>query len=328
MGKNAPTCFLLLCQENSRLAAVAPLYLLKKHGLRLLHVMGDTEQADVSWMIAESVNIEDALDTMLAHLRLSIRGWDGIRFYHVTSCAMMEGLRRVGLKYGWHILIRQMGESRYIDLRAGADAVLGLVSSRMRNTIRKGQRKAKRTGKLSFKVSSKISPDEFESVLYIEQNSWKSSEDFRLNSKRAFYEDVFHALSRSGELRFSMLYMDDIPIAYLISLQDLAGKVMAYETAYHREYGDISAGSLLHYEEVRTLAGGAGREFDFMGGSENYKAEWTADKRPVYELVLLRQNAIPFVYGIPYVKIKWLVMRGLPLIRSQYNLMKANIKRV
>lgn len=313
LGKNAISCFLLICEQDTDLVAVAPLYLVKEHGLRFLQVMGDTEQADVSWMIGSNVDIESALDAMLARLCQSTYGWDGIKVYHIESAVMMESLRRVARKNGLRALIRKMGDSRYIDFRAGADAVLEGMSSKLRNTIKKGQRKAAQIGRLTFQVSNNMCSSDFADILYIEENSWKRQADFRLNRKREFYEEAFHALAQSGELRVSLLRIDTLPIAYLVSLKDSTGRVMAYETAFHREYGKISAGSLLHYEEIRSLAGETVHEFDFLGGSENYKSEWTNNQRPVYEIVLLRSRLYPFLYGIPYTKLKWFIKERMPI---------------
>jgi len=294
---------LAACFDGDALVGAAPLYRANDRGVRVLQVVGDRHCGDPAWLIGPDRDAEPVCAAILD--ALGAERWDALRFYGFKDPALSGPLAASAASAGLVPMERSMGGSYFIDLSGCDEAVLAGFSSKLKNTLKKRRRKAEKKGALAFEAKSTMSPDEFRAVLAVERDSWKSEAEFRLNREQAFFGDAFARLSESGELRFSRLLLDDVLAAYLVSLHSARGRVLAYETAYAQACKDASPGSLIHFEEIKALAGLGAAEIDFLGGGEGYKAQWTQTTRPVRELVLLRPGPRARWYGRGYYGLKW-----------------------
>jgi CelD/BcsL family acetyltransferase involved in cellulose biosynthesis len=141
---------------------------------------------------------------------------------------------------------------------------------------RRHEKKLQKLGKLNFRHIENRNEIRSHLPKFFEQHTQRwalvdgGNQRFLSEQSRAFYRALVDHLDPSHELRFSVLQLDDRPIAYHFGFQ-LDGKFIHYKPTFDIDLWEHSPGQVLT-RNLFTYAGISGvREFDFTIGNETYK---------------------------------------------------------
>ncbi|MGB7434399.1 MAG: GNAT family N-acetyltransferase [Candidatus Acidiferrum sp.] len=141
---------------------------------------------------------------------------------------------------------------------------------------RQHEKKLQKLGKLNFRHIEDRAEIQCHLPTFFEQHTQRwalvcgGNQRFLSEQSRAFYEALVDELDPRRELRFSVLQLDDRPIAYHFGFQ-LDGKFIHYKPTFDINLWEHSPGQVLtrklfSYAEVSGV-----KEFDFTIGNEAYK---------------------------------------------------------
>lgn len=141
---------------------------------------------------------------------------------------------------------------------------------------RQHEKKLQKLGKLNFRHIE--DRDEIRSHLpiFFEQHTQRwalvsgGNQRFLSEQSRAFYRALVDHLDPSHELRFSVLQLDDRPIAYHFGFQ-VDGKFTHYKPTFDISFWEHSPGQVLTRKLFSYAEASEVNEFDFTIGNEAYK---------------------------------------------------------
>jgi CelD/BcsL family acetyltransferase involved in cellulose biosynthesis len=100
---------------------------------------------------------------------------------------------------------------------------------------------------------------------------------------RQFYSALVDELDPCVQLRFSMLSLNELPIAYHFGFQ-YKGKFIWYQPTFNVNYWDYSPGEVLLAELLRYAQRRSISEFDFTVGGEGYKSRFANETRQLFTI--------------------------------------------
>jgi CelD/BcsL family acetyltransferase involved in cellulose biosynthesis len=167
------------------------------------------------------------------------------------------------------------------------------MGSKSRKSFRYDQRALSELGEVTFETS--IGFKDVRSVMpatcQVEVESGKTLENaglYTIRGKRAFFFDLLPELAKSGQVRISMLRVDDHPIAWQLELLQ-RGKSYLHHLAYDENWKKYSPGKqLLHHCLERCW--NEGRTLDFLPGPFAYKEKYATRSEVAHELHWIKKS--------------------------------------
>lgn len=212
------------------------------------------------------------------------RRWDAFRFHAALDPGdTLEALRAAARKLDLYWVELPGDRSPYLTIDQSWADYLAARSSNFRYNL---QRKAKKFNKVPGAQFEWISAthdlrDVMQRVLDIEAASWKAEQGVAISqnpAERRYYEALLPALASKGALVMNLLSIGDEPVAYTLCCH-LQGWMGLLKTSFKSRFGDTAAGNHSMNEMVRRAFELGAREFDFLGGEDNYKLEWSSSVR-------------------------------------------------
>lgn len=207
-------------------------------------------------------------------------------------------------------------KSFFINFDKDKDFFVNKFSKKLEERLKKINNKGIRLN-LEFQryMNGDIDAEEiFFKAQNIEDKSWKGKNESGIFSKddtRSFHREILDRFSRSKRLDFSVLTLDEKPIAYIYNY--LYGKrSYNYSVAFDKSYSVISAGTMLMLWALKDSGSRGISEFDFARGEDSWKTKLTQDFREHSRIRVFRNR--------PYQKFLYLmqsrVMPGLKNIKA------------
>jgi len=153
-------------------------------------------------------------------------------------------------------------------------------SVKFRKVMRNKINRVKRQGSFNIeKISEKKELEKVLPVLFkISAKSWKSKENLPLSYKEketAFYKNFTEVGGENGWIDVWLLKINGKPAAFEYHLR-YEKKIYSIRADYDEEYRDLSPGSFLEYNIMKSLFENSQiKEFDFCGESYQYTLNWT-----------------------------------------------------
>ncbi len=165
------------------------------------------------------------------------------------------------------------------------EAYMATRPSKVRNTIARKQRKLEREHACNIRL---FIDDDLQQAMAdyntIYQASWKGSERFT-----GFVEGLVLSLSKSGWLRFAVLYVEEKPIAAQIWFV-AHGKANIFRLVYDLSWKQFSPGSILtRYLMKHAIDTDKVKEIDFLTGNESYKKDWMSERRKRWGMICAKK---------------------------------------
>ncbi|HEX2104115.1 MAG TPA: GNAT family N-acetyltransferase [Solirubrobacteraceae bacterium] len=191
----------------------------------------------------------------------------------------LDGVHGAAEQAGYRIVSRRLGPSPYVDVDGDWAAYARQRPAKLLSDVRRRERRLREIGEVEIQVAdgSGGTAALLEEGLALEPSGWKAARGSAIASRqetRRFYEDIAEWAADRGWLRFAFLRLDGRPLAFEFGLEH-GGTYFFLKGGYDPEYHRYAPGKILvHAMLKRAFAEGLTR-FDFLGGDEAWKLDWT-----------------------------------------------------
>lgn len=275
--------YIYVIKEGNDLLGIAPLFLKRKNLLlpfKEACFLGSDSSDYLDFIMMR--NREEELYHALLTFMDRDKSWDLLKLADMPSTS--KGLPLMLSFYsGKRINIdREYNVCPYIDLTPSWEDIYKLLSSKLKNTIRRKTKSIGKEHKIDF---IEVSGDEISEDILLEfvrlnglrlkekgMRSPFSDPDF-LN----FHKEIMKAFDK-GVINLCFMKADDNFIAVIYYFQ-YNRKYYYYQSGLDPEWKDFSPGTLLFHHCIKTAHQKGCTEFDFMRGGEEYKSSWTGTNR-------------------------------------------------
>ena len=183
---------------------------------------------------------------------------------------------------GYRLIVRPHEASPWLVLPASADELLASVSRNLRSQVGRFRRRLEREGDVRLRTAHGPEiDDDLERFLEIEASGWKGARGTAIRSDaRAvrLYLDFARAAADRGWLRLRFLELDGDAIAADLSCV-LGGGEHLLKTAFDERHARLSPGVVLRAEVLAAAIAEGLTFYDFLGGPDRYKLQWTDEVR-------------------------------------------------
>jgi CelD/BcsL family acetyltransferase involved in cellulose biosynthesis len=280
----------LLVRQDGRLIGIAPLMLsrARMYGLdvrRLESIHNDhTPRADL--IVARGH--PEVYDALWAHLRRASAGWDVLQLAQLpTGSETLALLPRMAARDGFRWGLWLSTESPYLPVRQTWDAYVSRLDGRHRRNLRNRLKRLGRLGEVALLDVSGLEDERpLEEGWRIEAAAWKGQAGTAIGSRpelRRFYTRLAQRAAEKAWLRLHFLTVAGRPIAFGYCLR-YGEKLYLLKPGYDPAYAPYSPSSLLCYLALREAFRTGLAEYDFLGDDDDWKRQWTAERRPHYWL--------------------------------------------
>ncbi|MFS8068221.1 MAG: GNAT family N-acetyltransferase [Byssovorax sp.] len=190
--------------------------------------------------------------------------------------------------------IEETSVARYIQLPATWEAYLEALPSTNRYLVTRSLRDFARwagDGLELREARSRLDLTEGRRVLLaLHDSRWGDGGAFASPRFDAFHGDIMPALLDRGALDLSWLYAHGEPVAALYNLR-WDGRVYCYQSGRKLDLPRaIRPGIVMHVHAIRRSIEAGMREYDFLGGTSQYKRKLAPTTRPLVRLRAARQR--------------------------------------
>jgi len=183
-------------------------------------------------------------------------------------------------------------ESPYLTLPTDEGQLLEQIRPTLRTTIRRKSKKLdKQHGQIDFASTEQV-PERMTGLFALHQKCWTQrgqSGNFRNLPVQEFHHSVAQRFCRSGLLRLATLTVAGVPAAHLYGFR-FKERFYYYQSGYDPDFTTLSPGTLLMWGCLRQAIADGVETFDFLRGSEKYKALWTDQSQVSTTMILLPQG--------------------------------------
>ena len=194
----------------------------------------------------------------------------------------------------YRLLIRTLERPPYLDLEGSWQAYEAQRPAKLRRDLDRRMRLLEREGTVSLEVSdgSERLDELLAEGFRVEGSGWKSEQGTAIESRpetRGFYTEVAGWAARAGWLRLAFLRLGSRPVAFQYALES-GGCYYFLKGGFDAAYLRFAPGKLLLRAMLqRSFASGIAR-FDFGGGDEAFKREWSDVSRELVRLDALSSS--------------------------------------
>lgn len=289
----------LVVRDAGRAVAIAPLMLgrVKMCGLSLrsLESLANEHTPRGGFLVAK--DRPDAYEALWAELSRPGRSFDLVLLRQLPAGSETLGaLNRIAAGSGWLEGRWRSEVSPHLRLEGPFAAYLETLSPKHRENIRKREKRARKMGEVSYETVSGGSGLDaaLEDGLRIEGSGWKGKEGTAIRCRPdtlSFYTSLARRLAGRDTLELQFLRVGDKRVAFGYTLRHGAGRFMV-KSAYDDEFGPISPVMLLIRSVLERAHEEGVREFDFLGGCDPWKLNWTSDTR-AHDWLYLMPPSLP-----------------------------------
>ena len=197
-------------------------------------------------------------------------------------------------KRGAEAAIEETEVARFIPLPATWEAYLQRLPATSRYLVTRSLREFERWAGDGFErheVTTRAELVEGRRVLLALHGSrWGDEGAFASPRFDAFHEDVMPALLDRGALDLSWICARGEPVAALYNVR-WRGKIYSYQCGRRLDLPrEIRPGIVMHAHAIRGAIAAGMREYDFLGGSSQYKRKLAPASRPLVRLRAVRRG--------------------------------------
>jgi CelD/BcsL family acetyltransferase involved in cellulose biosynthesis len=310
----------LLAKANNRIIGIAPLMLSRARmyglDLRCLQSIHNDHTPRADFIVAGGH--QDAYSAFWRYLRGVGTSWDVLQLSQLpagsdTLQLLPQMAQRDGFLWGFW----RSTDSPYLLIHDTWDSYLRRLTSRHRRNLRNRLRRLGQLGDVSLRSVSSLDDDGhavLEEGLRIEAAAWKGRAGTAIGSRpelRQFYTRLAHRSAARDWLRLNFLTVAGHPIAFGYFLH-YKRKLYLLKPGYDPEYAPYSPCNLLCYMVLREAFESGLAEYDFLGDDDDWKRQWTGERRPHYWLFVFPDHLRGrLLHYIKFRLLPWLRQRGV-----------------
>jgi CelD/BcsL family acetyltransferase involved in cellulose biosynthesis len=267
-------------RQGNVLLGAFPLYVSRRHGLRVARFLGATQSALADLLVAPDAPA-DVPERLVQSALAS--GHDLADLFGLASSGNLASARDVaGLR-----LIERV-EAPVLDLSSGFDAVYqAKTSSKRRNLHKRRLRQLGELGEVRYTVARE--PEELraalENAFVLHNLRWRGRPDgseFATPTGMRFHREAILALGELDVPRIVTLEVGGRPVAFHYYLA-FNGTMYVHRLAFDPALARLSPGVLTTLEALKVASEEGLRRVEFLGGDERYKLELADRIEPLYQ---------------------------------------------
>jgi CelD/BcsL family acetyltransferase involved in cellulose biosynthesis len=191
----------------------------------------------------------------------------------------LEAVRSAAKELRYRVLERSLMRSPYLPLGVDGRSEASTEASPRSSTVRRHRRKLERTGEVRFDVETGTEhlPDGFR----LEASGWKEKQGTAIVSQpetHRFYAAIAQWAADREMLRLFFLRLDERPIAFVLGVED--GSRLCYvKGGFDDAFRRFGPGVIITHEMIAYAKRQGLRSFEFLGGEDPWKLEWTSEVR-------------------------------------------------
>ncbi len=288
---------------------------------------GQSPSADI---IIRNGSHELVISRLLGYLS-SLKEWDLLVLNKLdmdgkTAAALSKYLTENKFLFG----IKNNIESPFIDINGEWETFFAEKSKKFKKSLRNKLNRIEKAGDISIegvRINDANDPC-IKAMFEISSNSWKKDiGNDMLNNPRInnFYNKISNSFGKKGAITLWLLKKGDKPIAFEFHL-NYKGVVYPVRADYDESFGDLSPGSVLEYNILKTLfAEGQCREYNTCGHTYNYLMNWSTETKKHVDFEIFRRRYKSYaLHFLEYMSIPLLKRLRADQIR---NYVKKGVKR-
>lgn len=288
---------ILVVQLGDEAIAIAPLMLSQERiygfQVRRLGSIDNAHTPRFDFIIARWP--EEAYRAIWSCLLKQRGQWDVLELNQLPfGSRTLEELPRLAAAEGFLIGTWHSEDSPYVEFTEGWEAYLNSLSHNQRSLMHKRLKRLSRLGKIQLEVIScreKVK-SALAAGLRIEAAGWKSKTETAMLSWSdvgQFYAQMAFEAAPRGILRLLFLSVGETRIAFAYALC-YKNKLYVLKAGYHPDYAVYSPYNLLCYLVFQDACERGLAEYEFLGGSDEWKLHWTKQTRAHYWLYIFPQT--------------------------------------
>ena len=253
-----------------------------------LSFVGDTDTVDYNdFMIApgyETIFFDTLLDSM-EEQQCSTLNLLSLRENSATLTYLPDLARR----RGYSVVVEEEDVSSGLELPSTWDGYLTGLGKKDRHELRRKFRRLESAANWRWyglqeadEVESRV--DDFFSLM---RQSNQEKDKYMTPDREQFFRNIIQRMAQLGLLRLYFLEIDEKPVATSLCF-DYASSRLLYNSGYDPEFGYYSVGLLLNALCLQEAIGQGMKYFDFLRGSEAYKAHLGGQQSILYQMVVQR----------------------------------------
>jgi CelD/BcsL family acetyltransferase involved in cellulose biosynthesis len=272
-----------VAREHGRLTGALPLFVERRFGVRVAHMLGEDAAALADVLVADGAHPQTAalLIDRAAHCGADLADVFGL----AADSRLGPGLTLV-----------PRAEAPVLELAGGWDAVYqARTSTKRRSLHRRRRRQLAELGAVEFTVAR--GPVELagalEEAFRLHAARWRDRPEasgFATPTGRRFHRAALHALAPSGVARIALLRVGGQAVAcnYFFVLGD---RMYFHELAFDPAFARWSPGQITTLDTLAAAAAEGVERVEFLGGAERYKLELADRYEPLYQGLGLASGA-------------------------------------
>jgi hypothetical protein len=295
-GEDKKMCFILV-KENYEIIGIAPLmkYKMKIRGFPVKTVgFIANEQTNRAGFII-SRNKKAVVESIINYLEKFMKKYCVYNFEFIPECSdtsiiLNEVLNEKGLRY----IRRPVIQSPYLSCASSWDEYFKSRTRRFKKKINYLNNLLKDCNPQIVVYRNTGLDKGLEEMVSISKKTWKYRSNSAIASNfrnRAFYELLAKTAANKGWLDFSVLKLNDAPVAFELNLV-YKETFYAIKTGFDTRYSRFSPSNFLAYSVIKKCFNEGFKEYDLLGNNEQYKMEWTSVFRKHYQYLIFNKNFI------------------------------------
>jgi CelD/BcsL family acetyltransferase involved in cellulose biosynthesis len=288
-GPSAKSLFCLVAEGGGRIDAIWPLFMAARHGLKILHWIGQAEGMITDYMLplVRPGLLEPAIREFYEFLAEQRSNWDVLditipawtnHFSSFIRAAVVHG-SKAGL--AWNIEISD--QSAAVDLPASFDAYLASLGQKTRSHLKQYLRAADKAGVRLECFSGQDLAAGLSDLFRINNERWQVFTDER---PRAFLADLATDRHREGAASIVRLRHNDESLATAFCFEN-TGRFFVHSAGVVRKtVQGFNPGTVMYGLLIRSLIERGFRRLDFSPGLEEYKLRLGATVEPLIRLTM------------------------------------------
>jgi CelD/BcsL family acetyltransferase involved in cellulose biosynthesis len=271
------------------LVGLAPMFIRRRHGLRVCRLLGDHECALGDLLVARS---DDGSIARALLKRLSQLRFDYLDVFGSPAGGVLPRLAAQG-----ELTVLRRVDAPVLRMPAGWEAAYASrIGSKQRNLHRRRLGQLSKLGTVTWTTAR--TPDEvmgeLEDAFDIHARRWQGRPDgstFGLDGRRDFHREAARALAARDAVRILTLRLDGRPVAFHYWFV-LGTTMYVHRLAFDPALARFSPGQVTLLRAVANAASEGARRVEFLGGGERYKVELADGMEPLQQIVGLPSGPV------------------------------------
>ncbi|MCW8934286.1 MAG: GNAT family N-acetyltransferase [Gammaproteobacteria bacterium] len=283
----------LVAYENNSINAFAPLMLSNSTlGSSTIKFVGDGNSDYCDFVIKGNRN--KAINAFLSYLDTSNIKWTSFELNNIPSNSTSRAcIESFCINNNLHVKIRNSTPTPTLILNKNIEDVKKLTK---KYSVTRHVNKLNKAGNVTFdhltdKESIKLRINDFFDQHINRYNLKGTKSLFKSNNNREFYLNIINKLDNTNWLLFSILYLDEEPIAYHLGFTYNKSFIW-YKPSFDIKYRTYSPGTVLLKNLIEYSIKESMDEFDFTIGDEVFKSRFSNFKGENYNLSIYKSKAL------------------------------------